>query len=153
VKLAGEVRQMRKAIASEKGDADPWDLKLVSGGLIDIEFVAQYLVLAHAIVRPDLLNPSTRAVIAKAGELGLLSREDAASLAEAHRLYTDVTQIMRLTVAGPFDPTIAAGGVKRRIAAAAALPDFESLAAALQDARLRVREIFGRVLGAKRAST
>ena len=42
-KLARDVRAMRELIASEKGDQDPWDLKLVSGGLIDIEFVAQYL--------------------------------------------------------------------------------------------------------------
>ena len=39
---------MRALIAREKGDQDPWDLKLVSGGLIDIEFVAQYLTLAEA---------------------------------------------------------------------------------------------------------
>ena len=32
---------------------------------------------------------------------------------------------MRLAVAGPFDPAKAVSGVKRRIAAAAALPDFE----------------------------
>ena len=41
-KLAREVRQMRELIAREKGESDAWDLKLVSGGLIDIEFVAQY---------------------------------------------------------------------------------------------------------------
>ena len=42
---------------------------------------------------------------------------------------------MRLAVAGPFDPARAAGGVKRRIAAAAALPDFEALAASIKEAR------------------
>ena len=39
---------MRALIAQEKGDRDPWDLKLVRGGLMDIEFVAQYLTLAFA---------------------------------------------------------------------------------------------------------
>ena len=146
-KLAREVRAMRKLIASEKGDSDPWDLKLVSGGLIDIEFVAQYLTLAHARDHPALLDVSTRAVIAAAGARGLIAADDAAALADAHRLYTDATEIMRLAVAGPFDPTKAASGVKRRIAAAAALPDFESLQGAVGEARDRVRRVYAQVLG------
>ena len=54
---------------------------------------------------------------------------------------------MRLTVAGPFDPAKAASGVKRRIADAAALPDFEALAAAVKEARALVRLAYRRVLG------
>jgi glutamate-ammonia-ligase adenylyltransferase len=145
--LARDARAMRELIAREKGDRDPWDLKLVSGGLIDIEFVAQYLVLAHARRHPGLLETSTRAVIAEAGAAGLLTPEDAEALADAHRLYTDATQIMRLSVAGPFDPARAASGVKRRIAAAAALPDFESLQGAVSEARDKVRRVYARVLG------
>jgi glutamate-ammonia-ligase adenylyltransferase len=146
-KLVRDVRAMRKLIASEKGDKDPWDLKLVSGGLIDIEFVAQYLVLAHAHHHAGLLDTSTRAVIAEAGARGLLTADEAEALADAHRLYTDATQIMRLAVAGPFDPAKAASGVKRRIAAAAALPDFESLQGAVREARDKVRHVYAKVLG------
>ena len=146
-KLAREVREMRALIGREKGDSDPWDLKLVAGGLLDIEFIAQFLILAHARERPELIDVSTRAVITKAGELRLLAPEDAAVLADAHRLYTDATQIMRLTVAGPFDPAKAASGVKRRIAEAAALPDFEALAASIKEARGLVRLAYRRLLG------
>ncbi len=148
-RLAHDACAMRKLIASEKGDRDPWDLKLVSGGLIDIEFVAQYLVLAHARDHPRLLDVSTRAVIAAAGASGLIAADDAATLADAHRLYTDATQIMRLAVAGPFDPAKAAAGVKRRIAAAAALPDFESLQGAVREAREKVRHVYAIVLGGR----
>ena len=63
-------------------------------------------------------------------------------LVDAHRLYTDATQFMRLSVSGPFDPAKAAAGVKRRIAAAINFPDFEAFAAALGDARSRVRAAF-----------
>jgi glutamate-ammonia-ligase adenylyltransferase len=149
VKLAREVREMRDLIAREKGEPNIWDLKLVGGGLIDIEFVAQFLTLAHAHARPELLDVSTRATLAKAGELGLISREDCATLVDAHRLFTDTTQVMRLTVAGPFDAAQAASGVKRRIASAAALPNFETLAAAVKEARANVRGIYGRILGTR----
>ena len=149
VRLAKDVRAMRKLVASEKGGQDPWDLKLVSGGLMDIEFVAQYLVLAYASRHRSLLDVSTRAVIAEAGTLGLLTSAQAETLGDAHRLYTDATQIMRLAVAGPFDPAEAASGVKRRIAAAAALPDFEALRAAILEAREAVRMVYAEALGAK----
>ena len=61
--LAGEVRAMRALIAQEKGDDDPWDLKLAAGGLLDIEFVAQFLVLAKSKAHPKIKDVSTRAII------------------------------------------------------------------------------------------
>ena len=54
---------------------------------------------------------------------------------------------MRLSTSGPFDPAKAAAGVKRRIAAASGFPDFEAFAAALGDARRRVRAVFEAVVG------
>jgi glutamate-ammonia-ligase adenylyltransferase len=146
-KLAKDVTAMRDLIAREKGDQDPWDLKLVSGGLIDVEFVAQYLTLAEARRVPALLDASTRATLAAAAETGVIARDDAEALIAAHRLYTDLTQVMRVAVAGPFDPTTAASGVKRRIAAAAALPDFESLQGAVGEARAAVRRAYAHALG------
>jgi len=145
--VAKDVLAMRALIAREKGAQDPWDLKLVAGGLLDVEFIAQHLALAYAHAKPDILNVATRAVIEHAGSLGLISAAQADVLAQAHRLYTDATQIMRLAIDGPFDPKTAAGGVKRRIAAAAALPDFESLQGALAQAREQVSAIGAQVLG------
>ena len=49
VLIAGDVVEMRSAIAKEKGDKERWDLKYVVGGLVDIEFIAQYLQLIHGI--------------------------------------------------------------------------------------------------------
>ncbi len=141
-RVAHEVAKMRALIALEKGDRDPWDLKLVKGGLMDVEFVAQYLMLAFACVKPEILDVSTRRAIDKTGRAGLLSSARVETLVEAHRLYTDATQFMRLAIAGPFDPKTAASGVKRRIAASTGFPDFETFVAALDDARKRVREAY-----------
>ena len=145
-KIAREVRSMRALIATEKGDRDPWDLKLVRGGLMDIEFVAQHLSLAFAHARPGILDVSTRRVIEKAGAAGLLSAGEVETLVDAHRLYTDATQFMRLAIAGQFDPAWAAAGVKRRIAAATGFPDFEAFVAALDEARKRVRVAYEAIL-------
>jgi glutamate-ammonia-ligase adenylyltransferase len=146
--LAREIADMRKLIASEKGDKGDFDLKLAPGGLIDIEFLAQYLTLAHACVVPELLRPETRETLRAAARAGLISEPDGDALAEAHRLMTAVTQVLRLTLPDDAEPPVAATGVKRRIAAAAGAPDFDRLAANLAEARTAVRAIFTQMLGA-----
>ena len=50
--VAGDVADMRRAIALEKGEDDVWDLKYAAGGMVDIDFIAQYLQLAHAADKP-----------------------------------------------------------------------------------------------------
>jgi len=145
--VARDAGAMRKLIAAEKGDKDVWDLKLVAGGLIDIEFIAQYLELAFAHKRPGILDPSTRKALEKAAAAGLISAEEAEVLIDAHKLYTDATQFMRLSTSGSFAPATAAAGVKRRIAAASGFPDFEAFTAALGEARRRVRAAFAAIVG------
>jgi [glutamine synthetase] adenylyltransferase / [glutamine synthetase]-adenylyl-L-tyrosine phosphorylase len=56
---------------------------------------------------------------------------------------------MRVAVAGPFDPATATSGVKRRIAAAAALPDFEALQGAIAEAREAVKRAYAHALGGR----
>ncbi|MGC2787575.1 MAG: bifunctional [glutamine synthetase] adenylyltransferase/[glutamine synthetase]-adenylyl-L-tyrosine phosphorylase [Roseiarcus sp.] len=146
-RIAQETRAMRGLIAREKGDSDVWDLKLVAGGLIDVEFIAQYLQLAFARQHPAILDVSTRKVVEEAGRAALITPEQAEVLVDAHRLYTDATQFMRLSSSGPVDPAKAAAGVKRRIAAAVGFPDFEAFEAALGEARRRVRATFEVLLG------
>jgi [glutamine synthetase] adenylyltransferase / [glutamine synthetase]-adenylyl-L-tyrosine phosphorylase len=152
VALIKHVREMRALVAQEKGDKDPWDLKLVAGGLLDIEFVAQFLVLAEAAAHPQIRDVSTRAIIAKAGGAGLITPDEASALVGAHRLFTDTTQLMRLSIDGPFDPSKAAGGVKRRIAAAAGLPDIGALEGAIRQAREEVRQAFEGILAPPRSA-
>ncbi len=151
VALAKDVRDMRALIAKEKGDTDPWDLKLVAGGLLDIEFIAQFLVLAEARTHPKIRDVSTRAIIAKAGEAGLISGDQTKALVDAHRLFTDATQLMRLSVDGPFDPKKTAVGVTRRIAAAAGLPDIRSLEGAIAQARGEARQVFDKILAPRKS--
>ncbi len=46
-KIAADVLDMRERIAAEKGTENIWDLKQVRGGLVDLEFIAQYLQLVQ----------------------------------------------------------------------------------------------------------
>jgi [glutamine synthetase] adenylyltransferase / [glutamine synthetase]-adenylyl-L-tyrosine phosphorylase len=145
--IAGDVVEMRGAIAKEKGDKNRWDLKYAAGGLVDIEFIAQYVQIVHAHERPEILDTSTARVLEKAWRLRLLAVEDAEVLRPAVRLYQDVTQILRLCLAGPFDPKTAGAGLLRLLARAADVPDFAALEATLIETQAKVRESFVRILG------
>jgi len=145
--IAGDVVEMRAAIAKEKGDGERWDLKYVAGGLIDIEFIAQYLQLIHAHRLPNILDTSTARVLDKAWALRVLPVEDAEILRPAVQLYQDLTQILRLCLPRPFDPATAAPGLISLLARAADVPDFATLDAFLGETQAKVRECFKRIIG------
>jgi glutamate-ammonia-ligase adenylyltransferase len=145
--IAGDVVEMRGAIAAEKGDKERWNLKYVAGGLIDLEFIAQYLQLVHAAEKPAILDTATARVLDKAARLGLLAPEDADVLRPAVRLYQDLTQLLRLCLAGPFDPKAVGPELLKLLARAADVPDFATLEAHLADTQARVRASFVRILG------
>jgi glutamate-ammonia-ligase adenylyltransferase len=145
--VAADVVDMRRAIAKEKGDKARWDLKYAAGGLIDLEFIAQYLQLADAAHHPEILDTSTARALEKAHQLGVLKPEHADILRPAVRLYHDLTQILRLCLSGPFDPKTAGAGLLGLLARAADLPDFATLDAHLADTQARVRKVFTQILG------
>jgi len=145
--IAADVVEMRTAIAKEKGDGNPWDLKYAAGALIDIEFIAQYLQLIHAEAAPDILDTSTARTLDKAFHLGVLKPEDADLLRPAVRLFHDLTQILRLCLPAAFDSKTASAGVLGLLARAADLPDFPALAAHVEETEHKVRACFVRILG------
>jgi [glutamine synthetase] adenylyltransferase / [glutamine synthetase]-adenylyl-L-tyrosine phosphorylase len=146
--IAGDVVEMRRAIAAEKGDDRRWDIKYAAGGLIDLEFIAQYLQLVHAEQRPEILDTSTARVLDRAWRFGLIETADAECLRAAVRLYHDLSQILRLCLSGPFDPKQAGAGLLGLLTRAADVPDFATLEAHLADTQARVRASFTRILGA-----
>jgi glutamate-ammonia-ligase adenylyltransferase len=140
--VAKDVIDMRRAIALEKGENDVWDLKYASGGMIDIDFIAQYLQLVHAADKPDILDVSTLQVLDNAMRLGVLSQQATDILRPATRLYHDLTQILRLCVSDRFKPDLAGDNLLRVLARAGDAPDFSALEARLTETQCEVRRVF-----------
>ncbi len=147
-RIAGDILDMRRAIAAEKGEGDRWNLKHAAGGQVDVEFLAQYLVLVHAVRHPEIVDTATARILAVAGWLELLPPEDIQALSDACRLYQDLTQVLRLAIDRPFVPADASPALKALLARAGELPDFATLDAHLTETQARVRAIFERVLEA-----
>ncbi|NPV19797.1 bifunctional [glutamine synthetase] adenylyltransferase/[glutamine synthetase]-adenylyl-L-tyrosine phosphorylase [Bradyrhizobium aeschynomenes] len=144
--IARDVADMRRAIAAEKGEADLWDLKHAAGGMVDIDFVAQYLQLIHAATTPEILDVSSLAVLDNAERLGVLPRAEAVILRQAARLYHDLTQILRLCVSDKFKPDQAGEDLLRVMARAGDAPDFSALEARVRETQSEVRRVFTALL-------
>jgi glutamate-ammonia-ligase adenylyltransferase len=130
-RIAADVHDMRKRIIAEKGTDNIWDLKQVRGGLVDLEFMAQYLQLIHAARHPDVLDQNTVQALQKLEREGLLSPAHAAQLIPAARLLNSLTQVLRLCLEGPFVPATAPDGLKALLARSAEAPSFAHLEASL----------------------
>src|SRR6202023_4110599 len=145
--VAKNVADMRRAIALEKGEEDIWDLKYAAGGMVDIDFIAQYLQLVHAVDKPDILDVSTLHVLDNAARLGVLPSASAEILRTAAHLYHDLTQILRLCVSDKFKPETAGDDLLRVMARAGDTPDFSALEARVRETQTDVRRVFRALVG------
>ncbi len=141
-RIAADVRQMRDLIEKEKGTKDIWDLKQVRGGLVDIEFIVQFLQLIHANKHPDVLSQNTVDGLERLAQAGLLASAHAETLIPAARLINNLTQVLRLCLDEPFAPDKAPDGLKVLLARSAELPDFERLEAELRRMLVEVAGLF-----------
>lgn len=86
-RLRQDVLHMRARMRAEldRSSAERFDLKQGAGGLVDLEFLLQALVLEHAARIPELITPeNTRALLQAMAEHQVLSAETAAGLVQAH---------------------------------------------------------------------
>jgi len=150
--LKGDVAAMRARTAATHKAVTPWSVKHWRGGLLDLEFIAQFLQLREAAAHPDVLDGNTAEVFRKLGEIGVLEEEDAKLLADATRIWRNVQGLLRLTVGTGFDPETAPEALKRRLARTGRAVDFATLERNLDAISQSVVRLFDRLIGAPAAS-
>lgn len=146
VKLAADVREMRERIANEKGTDNIWDLKQVRGGLVDMEFIAQFLQLVAAHKHPQVLDQNTAGALRQLAKHGYLAAEHADVLIPATELVHDLTQILRLCLDDQFNPDAAPKGLKELLMRAGDAPTFQALETRLADTLGQIHMIFDDVI-------
>ncbi len=97
-KLAADVVEMRRRMFAGHPNRTPrFDIKHDPGGMVDIEFAVQYIVLRHAHVHAALTrNAGNIALVGMAGDLGLVPRPLAQQVADAYRSYRRMQHALRL---------------------------------------------------------
>ena len=96
--LRREIVDMRRKMHDgHPNDSGLFDIKHDSGGMVDIEFMVQFLVLAHSAQHPELAhNIGNLALLTRAGELGLVDAQLAQAVCHAYRSLRAVQHKMRL---------------------------------------------------------
>ncbi|MEP7085315.1 MAG: bifunctional glutamine synthetase adenylyltransferase/deadenyltransferase, partial [Betaproteobacteria bacterium] len=96
--LVADIAAMRDKMHDGHPNPSAWfDLKHDAGGMVDIEFIVQYLVLAHSAQHAELTrNLGNIALLGIAGELGLIPAQLARAVADAYRSYRRQQHRLRL---------------------------------------------------------
>lgn len=96
--LKHEVRVMREKIsAGHRNPTALFDVKHDRGGMVDIEFTTQYLVLAHACEHPELAeNLGNIALLKVAARVGLIDADLAVNATDVYRMLRRLQHQARL---------------------------------------------------------
>lgn len=144
-KIAADVAKMRALITEEKPPRDDWDFKLKSGGIVDLEFIAQFSVLAGYVnANPKPL--ATEDVLANL-DPHFADPTIADGLVEAHCFYTNLSQMIRLCLGDDVSRETFLPGMIDLLCQAVELPDIQRVEHQLKEIAQTVQRDFHTLIG------
>jgi glutamate-ammonia-ligase adenylyltransferase len=120
------------------------------GGLIDIEFIAQYLQLRHAPDTTDhhqtILSANTTDALQLLSAASVLDKKTADTLIQAMRLWRNVQGVVRLSVGENFERPVLPEGCQNFIAEVCGFDHFDELRDQIAENAARCHTIFQRLI-------
>jgi [glutamine synthetase] adenylyltransferase / [glutamine synthetase]-adenylyl-L-tyrosine phosphorylase len=147
-KIRRDAVEMRELIAQEKPPVGIWDLKLIPGGLIDLEFIAQIAALLGA-VEGDRRLTATAEILAHL-KPDFAEPQVKQELCDALALYSVLTHTIRLCLTGALDREDVPPGLADMLLASTDLPDMAVLEAHVEETSRKVKGHFDLLLRGKR---
>jgi glutamate-ammonia-ligase adenylyltransferase len=144
--LVADVADMRRRIAENTPRPSPWDLRNRRGGLIDLEFTVQYLMLREAARRPDVLRRETDAALDALGAAGILPPQGVRELTDGLALLRHLRALLALLFDRTPDAQALAGPAGATLARCAGAVDFPRLDADMVAACACVRAWYERLI-------
>lgn len=132
--IAGEAVAMRDEMARHKPPAGPLDVKLIEGGLVDLEFA----VHVHQLVRHEGFDPHLGRAVAALAEAGLVDP----GLEAAHTLLGRLLVVLRLVAPDGDAPP---GPTRALVARAVGADSWDAVLAGIEASRQTVRAEWSRV--------
>jgi glutamate-ammonia-ligase adenylyltransferase len=144
--LLADVADMRKRLAEANPRPSPWDLRNRRGGLVDLEFLVQYLVLREASKAPRVLQRESGKSLATLGKLGALRPRAVQELGDSLQLLRHVRALLALLVAEIPTAEELAGPTGESLARCAGAVDFAHLDVDISSACARVSFWYDRIV-------
>jgi [glutamine synthetase] adenylyltransferase / [glutamine synthetase]-adenylyl-L-tyrosine phosphorylase len=145
-KLLIDVADMRRRVAEENPRPSRWDLRNRRGGLTDLEFIVQYLMLRHAASAPQILRRGVAEALQALGEAGILPPQAQRELGEAATLFRNVQAVLTLLGDGVSGTTHLAASDAATLARCVGAVDTARLDLDISDAAARVRRWYDRLI-------
>ena len=143
--LLCDVADMRARMDTEHHSDFVWEVKHRRGGLVDIDFIAQYLQLRHAPDCPQILSPNTRNALRAIRDNGYLDAAIADELVEGIDLWQAVQSVLRLTIEGDLDAERedeVTQGLQKTLAQVSSTTDVEALKEKMRSTAARCHQHF-----------
>ncbi|WP_417448820.1 bifunctional [glutamine synthetase] adenylyltransferase/[glutamine synthetase]-adenylyl-L-tyrosine phosphorylase [Kordiimonas sp.] len=145
--LLQRVHDMRLKLDSEFGTKNPWAVKNVRGGLIDMEFICQYLMLREGHESPDIFSPELDISIDRLADANALTPAQARLMHEAHLFEQNIQSVLRLCLGSShIEDDDIAEGIRRALCRITDAADFSSLKARLQAFQSDIYSLFQDVI-------
>jgi glutamate-ammonia-ligase adenylyltransferase len=140
------IKALKEKVEQSRGRAEAgFNLKLDSGGIRDVEFLAQAMQLLHGGRVPQVRNRSTEGALESLAEVGLLAEEQVEGLLESYLFLRRVENRLQMVGERQTHRVPAEPGARRRLARAMGFLEEDALRAfdaALQRHRDRILELF-----------
>lgn len=140
-KLVLDIADMRDLLVREKKAPSRWVIKYTRGGLVDIEFISQYLQLLHAPKHPEILSTKTAEALQRIRDANLIGPDAAGALLEGLGFWTALHTMLRQSLERVFDDN-APAGLKRKLCRAVGAVDFADLSQRMEEHGTRVYALF-----------
>jgi glutamate-ammonia-ligase adenylyltransferase len=148
-KLLNDVAKMRLRIDQEHHTDCLWAAKHYRGGLVDIEFLAQYLQLRYAHDCPGVLSNNTAVALDNLCKNDCLDQESATTLQSALKQWQATQSMLRLTLEGEVTSINAKdipAGLQNALATYNGADSFNDLNDQLLKQAISVQEIYKRII-------
>ncbi|WP_332060323.1 bifunctional [glutamine synthetase] adenylyltransferase/[glutamine synthetase]-adenylyl-L-tyrosine phosphorylase [Bartonella sp. CB74] len=142
-RVAKEVCEMRTLIEKEKPSENLWDLKTMSGGIMDIEFIAQYALITH--VTAFQIGATTEDILVHLPN-SFLNQSCISDLHRAYSLYTNLSQIIRLCLNDTLNPNDMPPRLSDLLLNSIGEPDLLRVENLIKEAGQSVRSIFTQIM-------
>ncbi len=147
--LRDEMIEMRAKVEKQFGSKDAWQLKYRRGGLMDVMFAVQFLILKNAHKNKGLFVPSLEDAISVLKNKKLVTAKDAGILTAAHHDAQAAQSFLRLCAELPFDPVNDPPGLKKALAESVGGKQmtFKTLAARVDQNCKNAFQVYKKLLG------
>lgn len=137
------VTEVRKKIFEQYETDNPWNVKYIPGGLMDLENLLLSLVLENAQHHPELLQEKTADVLEAMRQTQILPDDAVDQLKQAHTLLFSIHAYVRLLAGKELKEEMATDGLKQLLALGCGFKEFAELKQTLLATEQTIRRLTG----------